>query len=529
VYSPDGTGLVYSSEVGAFQKLFRLEIADPTQRRQLTRGDYSDVDPTFTKDGKTLFFTSDRNGFENVYALDLTNGEVRQHTNAVTGCFMPQVVERVDGTRALVYVGVWKGGFDLYRGDLDQQQALVETIPDIATLPPTPESALQRYEPDIQVTINDENKERYRGLKLFLEDGDAGVGVTSDQLVVSQTRLTFSDYLGDKRLFVLLNSVASFSDFNVIYLNLARRLQWGADLFDTRTFFLGITDEGRLERRAAFRQTGARGFLVYPLDFYHRVEGSLGYLRREYDFQNFIIDPGTNQVVPFIEPRTDSYPEVGLGFVGDTTINAEWGPISGRRYFLEGSYAPDVGGNDNEFTTINPGASSITSSAVLDFRQYVPLSRRTGFAFRLFGGASWGQSPNVFYFGGLDTVRGFNFREFVGDRAFYTNLELRFPLVDALVLPFGVLQGIRGRVFLDVGGAWFDYAGETFEFWDNDEGRLAPDDFNSRIRGPKSAYGWGLTAHLLGLDLNWDFAKRWNGKETFTKGFETTFWIGSRF
>lgn len=529
VYSPDGKSLVYSSEVGAFQKLFLLDLANPTSRRQLTRGDWSDVDPTYTKDGKTLFFTSDRNGFENIYSLDLTTGEVRQHTNAVTGCFMPQVVERADGTRALVYVGYWKGSFDLYRGDLDQVPPVLETLPSVTAVEPTPEPELQRYEPDIQVTINDENKERYRGLKLFLEDGDAGVGVTSDQLVVSQTQLTFSDYLGDKRLFLQFNSVASFSDFDVIYLNLARRLQWGADVFDTRTFFLGLTDAGRLTRRSAFRQTGARGFLFYPFDFYHRVEGSLAYVRRQYDFQSFVFNPTTQEFLPFIEPRTDSYPELGLAFVGDSTVEAPWGPITGRRYRLEGSYAPDIGSSDKKATTINPNAGSITSSALLDFRQYVPITRRTEFAFRLFAGSSWGQSPNVFYFGGLDTVRGFDFREFVGDRAFYTNLELRFPLLDALVLPFGVIQGIRGRVFLDVGGSWFDYAGETFKFWDSDNNRLAPDNFRTGQRGPKSAYGWGFTANLLGLELNWDFAKRWNGKETFSNGFETTFWIGSRF
>ena len=97
------------------------------------------------------------------------------------------------------------------------------------------------------------------------------------------------------------------------------------------------------------------------------------------------------------------------------------------------------------------------------------------------------------------------------------------------MFPFGAIQGIRGRLFLDVGGAWFDYAGETFEFWDSDESRLAPDDFQNRVRGPRSAYGFGLTANLLGLELNWDFAKRWDFNETFTDGFETTFWIGSRF
>ena len=529
VYSPDGASLVYSTEVGAFQKLFRLDVANPSNRQQLTRGEWSDLDPAYSKDGKTLYFTSDRNGFENIYSLALQSGEVRQHTNAVTGCFMPQPIERVDDTKALVYTGYWKSRFDLYRADLDKQPEVLETIPDIATLPPTPEASLQRYEPDIQVTINDENKERYRGRKLFLEDGDAGVGVTSDQRVISATQLTFSDYLGDRRLFVLFSSVSSFSDFDIIYLNLSKRLQWGADIYDFRTFFLGLDAGGNIEQDLAFRQTGVRGFIQYPFSFYHRVEASAGYLRREYDFQSFVFDPQTEEFLPFIEPRTDTYPEVGLAFVGDSTINSPWGPISGRRYRLEGSYAPDVGSSDSDNESINPDASSITSSASLDFRQYVPLTRRSGFAFRLFGGASWGQSPNVFYFGGLDTVRGFDFREFVGDRAFYTNLELRFPLVDALVFPFAALQGIRGRIFLDIGGAWFDYAGQSFEFWDNDNSRLAPDNFFTGVRGPKAAYGWGLSANLLGLELNWDFGKRWDGKETLTSGFETSFWVGSRF
>src|SRR6185503_13553890 len=301
VFTPDGQGLVWSSEVGEYLKLFRLELAHPEQRRPLTRGEWNDLDPTFTKDGQTLFYSSDRNGFENIYSLDLTNGEVRQHTNAVTGAFMPQVVERADGTRALIYVGYWKTRFDLYRGDLDKQPEVLETIPDVAAAPPTPSPELERYEPDIQVTINDENKERYRGLKLFLEDGDAGVGVTSDQRVISQTQLIFSDYLGDRRLFVILNSVSSFSDFNVVYLNLAKRLQWGANLFDSRDFFVGLTQSGRLVRDQALRRTGASGFVFYPLDFYHRFETSLGVVRREYDFQSLVFDPQGGTFLPFIE------------------------------------------------------------------------------------------------------------------------------------------------------------------------------------------------------------------------------------
>jgi outer membrane protein assembly factor BamA len=108
----------------------------------------------------------------------------------------------------------------------------------------------------------------------------------------------------------------------------------------------------------------------------------------------------------------------------------------------------------------------------------------------------------------------------VGDRAFYANLELRFPLIDALWFPFLRFNGIRGRLFLDVGGAWYDYAGQDFDFWDSE---------NDRLADAVSSYGWGLTTRFLGLDLHWDFARRWDFDSGIDDGFETSFWIGNRF
>ena len=516
-FAPDGRSLIYSSEVGAFAKFFRIDLANPASRQQLGSGESNEKDPTFTRDGQTLFFTSDRDGFDNIYSLDLATGELRQHTNAVTGCFFPTVLERADGSRHLVYNGYWKGNFDLYRGDLEQLPEVKMVLAELTGAESTPMSELEAYEPDIQVTIDEENKEDYGGFKLFLEDGDVGVGVTSDQLVVSQTLLTFSDYLGDRRLFVSLQSVSSFSDFDIAYFNLSRRLQWGARLFDDRQFFLTLDQDGSINQRSLFRQTGAQGLLIYPLDFYHRVEGSLAFLRREYDFPVAEFGDG-GTVARVIQPRTDDYPEVALSMIGDTTVFASFGPITGRRWRIGGSYAPDL-----------EESGTLTSSGYFDFRQYIPLTRRINVAFRAFGGASSGNFPDLFFVGGLDTIRGLDYREFFGDRAFYTNLELRFPLIDALVLPVLAFQGIRGRIFLDVGGAWADYAGETFDFWDSDEGRLSPDNLLTGERGPQSSYGWGLTIRFSGLDLNWDFAKRWDLKDDFGEGFETNFWIGSRF
>ena len=110
VYSPDGKSIVYSVDVGSGHgQLFRVDLADPSQRYRLTEGEWTDKDAAFSPDGKRLYFTSDRSGSDNIYGLHLETGKLEQHTNAVTGCFMPTVLHDPDGTEKLVYTGFWKG------------------------------------------------------------------------------------------------------------------------------------------------------------------------------------------------------------------------------------------------------------------------------------------------------------------------------------------------------------------------------------------------------------------------------------
>ena len=69
---------------------------------------------------------------------------------------------------------------------------------------------------------------------------------------------------------------------------------------------------------------------------------------------------------------------------------------------------------------------------------------------------------------------------------------------------------------MDIGAAHFD--GQPFNFR-NDEGRL---------QDAKASVGWGLSFQFWGMQLNWDFAKRFDLKET-DGGFRTSFWIGETF
>jgi len=306
VYAPDGASLIYTSTVGNdYGQLFRLSLADPSQRTQLTEGEWTDKDAVFSSDGSWLYFTSDRSGADNIWGLELGTGKLVQYTNAVTGCMMPTVLRGEDGDDRVVYTGFWKGSFDLYVSDRSEPVAASET----AAKGPAATERLTEYQPDIQVTLDSANEERYKRSKLFLEDAYGSVGVTSDQLVLGYAQLVFSDYLGDRRLLATLSSVDTFSNFDFLYLDLSRRWNWSAELFDRRYYFLGRDNRTGLLRRgsAIYRETGTIASYIYPFDTYHRVEAGGGYILRKYDFQQVIRDESGN-IVYRIDPRSDNYP-----------------------------------------------------------------------------------------------------------------------------------------------------------------------------------------------------------------------------
>lgn len=506
-FSPDGKSLVYVSVVGkGHAKLFRSDLDQPARRFQLTTGEWNENDPIFSPDGQRLYFTSDRDGRENIYSLGLTGGELRQYTNVVTGAFMPTVLREPDGEERLVFTGFWKGLMDLYVADVDEPVRPPETV----QIPQEPAQGegLEGFEPDIQVTLDDANKDRYGGFKFFLEGADSFIGVDDDQTYVGRVVLSFSDYLGDRRIIADLSSVDSLSNFNLVYADLSGRLQWQARVFDTREYYTAVdTVRGELTRdQKAYSVTGATASIIYPFSYYQRAEIGAGYLFREFAQPVLLTDPTTGESRIDYPEISDDFPLLQGALVGDSARFASFGPLSGRRWRLDAMYAPDL-----------DGSGTLIQSVDLDVRQYIPVTLRSNVALRVFAGDSEGNAPIPVYFGGLDTIRGTRFRELVGDRGFFANVEYRFPLIDLLATPVLNFQGIRGVAFFDVGSAWLK-DDPNYDFYDNDEGRL--------VDGVAS-YGFGVTVRFLGLDLNWDFAQRWDLKDKL--GSETAFWIGSRF
>jgi hypothetical protein len=519
-YSSDGKWIYYSSVRGTKAKIFRFDPSSPGSRQQITYGDWNDEDAALTPDGKRVFFTSDRDGgIYNIYSINLETGETNLHTNVVAGAFSPTVFIGKDNTEKLVFSAYYKRRFTLYIAD---SKKTVRRLPELAPAvsPAGPESEAP-FQPAIEVSVDPEKIRPRASRKLQLEDAQVVAGVNTDQTFVSNTVLIFGDNLGDRRLIAQFQSLSSFTNFNFIYFNLKSRMQKGFALFDDRTFFLGFDQSrGVLERgRRIYRQTGALGLASYPLSRYYRIEGQLGFISRKFDFP-FVIRNRDGTQAFFVSERSDNYPTAGISLVGDTVLYEYWGPLSGRRFAISYAYAPDFKGEDDPFTEEVEESGTLSSDISVDLRRYFKISRRSLIAIRLFGARSTGNFPNVYYFGGLDTLRGLDFREQIGNTVGYANFEYRFPLIDILSTPILTFRDIRGQIFLDVGGAALK--DQSFQFADED------DEGKWRLKDGRASYGFGFQINLLGLQLHWDFAKLWDFRES-SSGLKTSFYIGAQF
>jgi hypothetical protein len=226
----------------------------------------------------------------------------------------------------------------------------------------------------------------------------------------------------------------------------------------------------------------------------------------------------------------EQFPILTWNLHGDTTRFKSFGPYHGQRFVLSQQWAPVVNssGDTQTFTT---GPFLNTN---LDYRLYRRVTDRSLFALRLASFISQGDGYSVYSLGGLNYLRGYEFRELFGSRVAFANLEFRFPLVDALAFPIGVLRDIRGFLFFDVGAAWFqdgDYAhpqlgfdvtaarngvvdpftvfcsdatcssrlGRTFQFWDDE---------NDKLGDGRASYGFGFNIWLGPFQLTWVYARQ---------------------
>jgi len=80
-------------------------------------------DPIWSPDGKSIIFSSDRDGIFNLYEYRLEEGKVRKLTDVLGGAFVPAISP--DG-KDLIYIGYHAQDFDIYHLEMDKVPFLGE-------------------------------------------------------------------------------------------------------------------------------------------------------------------------------------------------------------------------------------------------------------------------------------------------------------------------------------------------------------------------------------------------------------------
>ncbi len=474
--SPNGSQIVFSGvHRNGTSDIYQMELESGTYER-LTSDIYYDVDPTFSLDGQKVIFVSDRchggpDGALNIYEIVVATKDINQLTNGDFRDQSPDVTEN-----GIYFSSNREGTFNLFLlghdGLLTRQSTFVtgafdpRLSPDGQKLTYTAyqEMSFQIYEMDIVPEPEPVEQpgpvasKQWLPGKISSEFSEASIKYDTDYSFdiaqsaigydpvygsIGGVQMAMSDILGNQAIHFLLTNTAETKDellksFNagVTYINKEKQMNWGVGAFHLYDEYYNDIDQYYFER-----QVGVLSLFRYPISKFHRLDltSSARYSNRELRF-------GRENREAFL---LTNY----LSWVYDNSLWDISGPIDGRRY----NFTVGVSTSINE-------ARNFSRTAVADVRHYFRLGRHSAIANRLFGYTSSGVEPQRIYFGGSWSFRGFDRRHFYTRNVLFSSTELRFPLIDNLLIGFPIgnlgFNGIRGALFFDVGSAWEnDYDG----------------------------------------------------------------------
>ncbi len=576
-FSLDGKSLLYLARISGNQKLFRLDL-DTKKKTQLTFGTHDDTTAQFI-DARTIVFSSTatdpaipldpnvaKNGnIYNLWTLDLENGELRQYTDALGGNVSPVVLKEANGNHRIGFVSYYKGSYGIHT--LERKEPLHTAVSsDFGG--PGPVIDFQAPVSHALVAANARRKGTFE--KLFLEGRPpVNVGVTNNGDVFGGTQITFGDVLGDQQFSVFAASIAQYRSYAFAWTNLARRFQFSLQAFSQTQFFYGALDNvffdpslapliGRDQAVGTRTIQGGSAYASYPFNRYRRVELSAG----AYHLNEQFSDQGVQEYLDFygLQPqsifRNGMFIPFGVAYIQETTVFREFGPLAGSTMRLGYEVAPKLG-NTLSRQTVD-----------VDARYYQRIASSGVLAMRIRGFKSFGEFPDYTFFGGNSEMRGYDYLSFIGQNAAFANAELRFPIIEAALTPIGVIGGIRGVFFANLGAGWFpgqpftfmtsstettrpiiDYERNIFgEIVTDQTGRTTPiygpDTTVSgfRLKDGRASYGFGLETFALGFPIHFDWAwrtllnKEWEDSLFAFQGGSSSFrkprfavWIGYDF
>ncbi len=560
-WSPDGKRIAFSTDRGPRTDFDDLVFGDMVIAvfdletgviETLPGQEGRNQNPQWSPDGNEIAYISDRTGITNVFITDLRDDETYQITNVLSGVSgitpsSPAMSWSAKGNR-MVFCAFTGGGWDVFAINDPHRlkvryEPAVPAGPGVFQGPPTaglegvdmelvpkrraplaevtsftyePSNlgsgeggrvrlvGLQEYMDPRHVAPEESEEERdverapdlaavpdtsgfeiskYK-LKFTQDLAAGGIGFASNVSVFGQTALAFSDILGNHNIYIAANVFGSLSesDFLFAYLNLAKRTNYGFVAFQERRDFYIFTAPDRSEYESQIYRGGAL-LLWRPFNRFNRLE---------FDLQANAV---SSRIFPYgfggesiRTGDTEYFVSSSIGLVHDNSLFGLTGPLAGGRSRLRFEQA--VG--DISY-----------SSGVIDYRRYLNLRQRYALATRLVWAGSYGRNPQIYRIGGPFTLRGPDWGELEGTKVAFANVEFRFPFIDQLLLgwplPLG-FRSIRGVLFFDVGGAWYD-DGEFHPVTTEGTGAF-------RLSDTVAGYGFGVRLNLGLFVLRYDLIQK---------------------
>ncbi len=561
--SPSGKRIAFSASDGKYSHIYIGNIENPEMAKKITSGNTNNITPSFSLDGKKIYFSSDEEGAYNLYSTDLEKKINYKYTDVQTAIFFPM---EIPGEKDKLLISSYlKGTFVLLKKDVSEYKEKREVQFESPEL-------IKNESGEEEIRFSEEvikkyGKENIHGTKFSLIDGEikanrsfnkgleeelnfnlvnrkkykplknlsipslppitAGFG--SDGSIFGYSFLKLSDVMKDHSFSLLISSYYGYRSYGLTYVNLKKRLQFFSRLYwYSNSYYLGgggyidPASTALLDRRnytLVSERIGLTTGFYYPFSRSYRAEFSLSISHQKELLDNLFY--GTE--LPYNQTFDGYALPVTFSLVGETTRFTNFGPLMGHTFRISLSKYFKINKDFVDSTVID-----------LDLRKYFKLAPNTLIATRLTGFYSSGANPMLFATGGNNTLRAAQFRSLVGTRGFSFVTELRFPLIHMMSTPIGLLGPVRGVLFFDLGGVWDssipEYTG-TDPYTKNYYDELRDFDLFSKgttkLKDGLSSYGYALEVNLWGYPLHFEWIYKTNLKEK--KYYGMKFWIGFDF